>query len=155
MIKNQEERVRRAERNVDDYYRNIRSAQDTLEEEQGKLLSLRNRACNGGEDEKELIDFFSSNKSITVLGKSGRDLRLGVNCYLNDFNEDIFKQYVEKQDKVSSYIYSASPYSLELTKKLFLAIWKEHRFNLRVYCEWILYDDCNVEAVSAVQYGRS
>lgn len=148
MIRNQEERVRRAERNVDDYYRNVRSAQDTLEEEQEKLLGLRNRACNGGEDEKELIDFFSSNKSITVLGKSGRDLRLGVNCYLNDFNEDIFKQYVEKQDKVSSYIYSASPYGLELTKKLFLAIWKEHRFNLRVYCEWVLYDDCNVEAVS-------
>ena len=86
MIRNQEERVRRAERNVDDYYRNVRSAQDTLEEEQEKLLGLRNRACNGGEDEKELIDFFSSNKSITVLGKSGRDLRLGVNCYLNDFN---------------------------------------------------------------------
>ena len=54
---------------------------------------------------------------------------------------------------MSSYIYSASPYGLELTKKLFLAIWKEHRFNLRVYCEWILYDNCNVEAVSQSNMG--
>lgn len=147
LISNQEENVRRAERNVDDYYRSVRSAQDTLEEEQAKLLTLRNRACNGGEDEKELIDFFSSNKSFIVLGKPSRDLRIGVNCYLNDFNEDIFKQCVEKQTKVSSYIYNMSPYGLELTKKLFLAIWKERRFNLRVYCEWILFDDCSVDAV--------
>lgn len=48
---------------------------------------------------------------------------------------------------MSSYIYEESPYDMDLTKKLFLAIWKEHRFNLRVYCEWIVYDDCRVEAV--------
>lgn len=146
-ISSQEDRVRRAERNVDDYYESIKSAQNALEDEQTKLLSLRNRACNSSEDEKELIDFLSSNKSIVVLNKSDTYLRLGVNCYLNDYNEDIFKQYVEKQDKMSSYIYNMSPYSLELTKKLFLAIWKERRFNLRVYCEWVLRDDCTVEAI--------
>lgn len=145
-IRNQEERVQRAERNVDEYYRNVRNAQNALEDEQMKLLSLRNRACNSDADEKELVDFFSANKAFIVLRKTDNNLRLGVNCYLSDYNEDIFKQYVEKQDKMSSYIYSSSPYGLDLTKKLFLAIWKEHRFNLRVYCEWILNDDCTVEA---------
>ena len=111
-----------------------------------KLLILRNRACTSGEDEKELIEFLKSNKNFTVLAKDRSTLSIGVNCYLNDYNEDIFKEYVEKQDRTSSYIYESSPYGLDLTKKLFLAIWKERRFNMRVYCEWVLHDDCTVEA---------
>ena len=146
-ISSQEERVRNKQRNLDDYLTSARDAQKQLEEEQLKLITIRNRACNSADDEKELIDFLKSNKSLIVLRKSGSDLRLGVNCYLNDYNEDVFKQYVENADKLSSYIYSASPYSLPLTKKLFLAIWKEHRFNLRVYCEWEMHDDCSVSAI--------
>lgn len=146
-IHDQEERVRRAENNVNDYMSSARNAMKQVDEEQMKLLVLRNRACNSGDDEKELVDFFKANKSLIALDKSGNQLWVGVNCYLNDYNEDIFKQYVEKQDKMSSYIYEESPYDMDLTKKLFLAIWKEHRFNLRVYCEWIVYDDCRVEAV--------
>ena len=154
-ISNQEETVHRAERNVDDYERSMRSAERQVEEEKMKLLILRNRACTSDEDEKELIGFLKSNKNFTVLDKDGSNLHIGVNCYLNDYNEDIFKEYVEKQDRMSSYIYSHSPYDMELTRKLFLAIWKEHRFNMRVYCEWILHDDCTVEAYKhSSMYGR-
>lgn len=118
-----------------------RNAMKQVDEEQMRLLVLRNRACNSGDDEG-LVWFFKATNLLSLWIKSGNQLWVGVNCYLNDYNEDIFKQYVEKQDKMSSYIYEESPYDMDLTKKLFLAIWKEHRFNLRVYCEWIVYDDC-------------
>lgn len=146
LITESERNVEQAQREVNDRYRRVKDAEMNLENVQMKLLTLRNRACNSDEDEKELMDFLASNKSIILLKKAGRSLRLGVNCYLNDCNEDIFKQYVEKQDKMSSYIYSESPFDMQETKDLFLAIWKEHRFNMRVYCEWEMHDDCSVEA---------
>nr|DAV63326.1 MAG TPA: hypothetical protein [Caudoviricetes sp.] len=145
-ITDQENAVSQAERYMDDRDRQLREAEKKVEDEKMKLLILRNRACTSGEDEKELIEFLKSNKNFTVLAKDRSTLSIGVNCYLNDYNEDIFKEYVEKQDRTSSYIYESSPYGLDLTKKLFLAIWKERRFNLRVYCEWVLHDDCTVEA---------
>ena len=147
LIADREREVEQAEREVNDRYRRVHEAENILDDKRMRLLTLRNSACNSDESEKELLEFFSTNKSLTLLKKSGRTLYLGVNCYLNDCNEDIFKQYVEKQDKMSSYIYEQSPFGMEYTKALFLSIWKEHRFNLRVYCEWILNDNGGVDAV--------
>lgn len=141
-----EQDIEQAQREVKERYRRVKEAEANLENLRMKLLTIRNRACTSEDDEKELIDYLASNKSIILLRKTGSSLCLGVNCYLNDCNEDIFKQYVEKQDKMSSYIYSESTFDMKETRDLFLAIWKEHRFNMRVYCEWKLHDDCSVEA---------
>nr|DAL66843.1 MAG TPA: hypothetical protein [Bacteriophage sp.] len=146
-INDQEGNIREIERNIDNYLSHIREQHRRLEEENMRLLVLRNRACSTDESESEIIEFLSSNKSMHLLKRDGSWIYVGVNCYLNDFDEDMFKSYVEKSDKTSSYIYSKSPYDLQTTKNLFLAIWKQRRFKVRVYCEWGIKSSGEVTAV--------
>lgn len=152
-ITSQQDRINRTEQKINDYLKNLRDTQKELEEQQLKLLVLRNKVCNSDDDEKEIIEFIKSNKALTMLHKDDDGIYIGVNCFLNDFNEDIFEEYVVRQKSMSSYIYSQSPYDFEMTKRLFLAIWKERRFNLRVYCEWQLRDDCMVSAIDHCNMG--
>ena len=129
---------------VQQYLSSIRDIQKNIENEQIKLLVLRNKAKKKDE-ENEIIEFLKANPALTLLRKRDNNLYIGVNCYLNDFNEDMFDTYVKNNDDMSGYIYDESPYSVEETKRLFLAIWEERRFNLRVYCEWRIGSDCLVK----------
>ncbi len=68
--------------------------------------------------------------------------------FLNDCDEGAFRHSVENKRDARNYIYQKSPYSFEETKEFFCAIWKEHRFKIRTYCEWRVNSDDRVRVVT-------
>lgn len=145
-IDNQERIIRDIDSNIDRCLRQMRDYHKQIDDENAKLIMLRNRACGTDDTEKEVIDYLASNKALHFLKRRDGKMYIGVNCFLNDFDEDMFRSYVETKGS-SNYVYSSSPYDFATTKALFMAIWKQRRFNLRVYCEWAIRGDATVEAI--------
>lgn len=145
-IEAQERSIRDIDNSIDRYLSQIRDYNRQRDSENAKLIMLRNRACGTDDTEKEVVEYLTSNKSIHLLKRRDGKIYIGITCYLNDYDEDMFHSYVEKKGS-SNYIYSKSPYDFDTTKALFMAIWKQRRFNLRVYCEWALRGDATVEAI--------
>lgn len=134
----------RIERLLKEYHQ----LQDEIEAENLKILNFRNKMIAANGTDNELLEFLQSNKIITVLRGSNSQISLGVNCFLNDCDEDMFKHYVLEPTS-ENYVYTTGLkyYDFDLLKRFFKSIWDEHRFNIRVYCEWFLKSDGTVEAI--------
>ncbi len=152
-IHQSQNRIDSWQRDINQYLEAIRTRQKGIEEERIKVMVLRNKNSKK-EEENELVEFLKANSALTILKREGGCLYVGVNCYLNDFDEDMFNTYVKDNDDMAGYVYDLSPYSVEDTKRLFLAIWEERRFNLRVYCEWKINSDGLASPVGDCNMGR-
>lgn len=125
-----------------------RQLQDEIEAENLKILNFRNKMIVANNTDNELLGFLQSNKTITVLKGDKSQIDLGVNCILNDCDEDMFKHYVlEPTNENYVYTMGLKYYDFDLLKRFFKSIWGEHRFNIRVYCEWLLKSNGTVEAI--------
>lgn len=154
-VQDGEDRVKNCRDDIDSLLRRVSEARKKLEEEMMRVLILRNKALSAVNDTDEVIDFMRANKdNLFLLRRGDGYIRIGVNCFLEDYDEDMYNTYIDGETSMSAYAYENSPYTLEQTKRLYNAIWKSRRFKLRVYCEWKLKSDCMVEACSYSSMGE-
>ena len=148
IISRGEEEIRSYERRITDTFDQIRQYRSKLDDAQIRLEAIRNRACCTDEDEAAIVNYLKANKVLSFLRKSDDNLYVGYTGFLNDCDEGAFRHSVENKRDARNYIYQKSPYSFEETKEFFCAIWKEHRFKIRTYCEWRVNSDDRVRAIT-------
>ncbi len=125
-----------------------------IELENMKAINARNKMISAGDVDSELLEFLQSNKAVTILRGDEHALSLAITCFLNDCDEDMFKHYVVNPTSENYvYQYGMADYDFDLLKRFFVSIWGEHRFNVRVYCEWILENTGYVSAVTYTNMG--
>lgn len=148
-ISNYKNTIANMEQRIKNTFDQIRAYQKELEVAQIQLAATYNKTYRTDEDEAEIVNYLKVNKTLRLLKKSGSKLYIGYVGYLNDCDEGAFRHCVENQTESKNYIYGDSPYSFEETKAFFLSIWKEHRFNIRTYCEWWINSDDSVDAITS------
>lgn len=155
-IRRRENDVEQKRRRVREYMDMISSMEDEIFEQNAVIGALMTKK-NSGEQDKELADFiFANNGSVHILRKFTKDdgnLRVGITCFLDDYDERLYKSYIVDETNPRSYVFNKSPYDFQTTKDLFIAIFGEHRFNIRTYCEWRLKMNGDVEAVRGSSMG--
>lgn len=147
-IRRQTQDIEQREKAIREQFDNINRLQRQLEDARIKLAALHNKTYCTDEDEAEIVNFLKVNKALKFLKKDGDRMYVGFNGFLSDYDEGQFKHSVENQKNSKNYIYGKSPYPFEETKAFFMAIWKEHRFNIRTYCEWYVSSDDRVYPVT-------
>lgn len=160
-IKSVVEENRGLQNDIDRIYTRIRELTEKINRNNMNLIYARNQATKSDKMESEMVDFLKMcaldkhGNGLVVLEKNEHGatfIRFGVTTYLCDYDEDAFSCYVANADSATdsdSYVFSYSPYTFEETKRLFLAIWEERRFKVRVYCSWRLYSDGHVMPIDS------
>jgi len=153
-IKELENEIQGQQKDITNYYRRIREKQEAIEHTQIEIMVYQNKCTDGKKLEDDFLQFIKSNNAVTILKRDNdyNFLRIGITCNVDDYDETVFHTYVENP-KANNYIYEASPYDRDVTRRFLMAVWKEHRWGLRSYCEWKLYDNCRYEAVSDSNMG--
>lgn len=138
IIETREREINAKKEKIDYQFEIIRGLQNQLEELLVQLAAIRDKVYCTDDKELEIVNYLKVNKTLKFLCREGDRMYIGFNGFLNDCDELQFKHSVENKKNKDNYIYGKSPYSFKETKAFFLSIWKEHRFNIRTYCEWYI-----------------
>lgn len=137
-IEDLKDNIRRENNKIDEWYRKIRDADGRIEEMNDQLTVYVNKIIQGDNDSAGMIEYLSSNRSLTLLERDGDVICLAAVTYLTEFDEDAFASYVRDKKDKRNYVYRYSPYNVELTKKLYRSIWEEQRWMVRTFSGWNL-----------------
>lgn len=137
-IRDLKDDIRRENGKIDDWYRKIRDADGRIEEMNDQLTVYVNKIIQGDNDSAGMIEYLSSNRSLTLLGRDGDVINLAAVTYLTEFDDDAFASYVRNKKDKGNYVYRYSPYDVELTKKLYRSIWEDQRWMVRTFSGWSL-----------------
>lgn len=137
-IKDLKDDITRENNRIDEWYRKIRDADGRIEEMNDRLTVYVNKMIQGDNDSAGIIEYLSSNKSLTLLERDGDVIGLAAVTYLTEFDEDAFASYVRDKKDKCNYVYRNSPYGVKLTKKLYRSIWEEQRWMVRTFSGWNL-----------------
>jgi hypothetical protein len=149
-----ERNIAQKQEQIDSLMETYRQLLADIELENMKAINARNKMISIGDVDSELLEFLQSNKAVTVLRGDKHALSLAITCFLNDCDEDMFKHYVVSPTSENYvYQYGMEDYDFDLLKCFFMSIWGEHRFNVRVYCEWILENTGYVSVATYTNMG--
>lgn len=137
-IEDLKDNIRRENNKIDEWYRKIRDADGRIEEMNDQLTVYVNKIIQGDNDSAGIIEYLSSNRSLTLLERDGDAIGLAAVTYLTEFDEDAFASYVRDKKDKRNFVYRYSPYNVELTKKLYRSIWEEQRWMVRTFSGWNL-----------------
>lgn len=151
-IERLESEIIEAQKIIKDEYQRIFEAEKRLRERQLELAALRSFRSGPYEKDNELIEYLKHSSSLVFLGKEDRYIKIGYVGYLNDCDERAFRACIENEK--FNYIYSRIPHSPDLAKRFLEAVWGEHRFNLRTYCEWRVGNDASAGVVRHSSMGE-
>lgn len=140
-----ESRVKNVQEEIDVYYKTIFGLKNELRDKMNELTAARNSLCSPDSKNNDMIEFLKASSTLKVLGVDNTEVYIGYVGYLNDCDMRAFESCTA--NKNGNYIYEQIPYDSLLVKKFLDAVWKDHRFNVRVYCEWRVTANGKVDAI--------
>ena len=151
------------ETTINDYKDMLRDLQDrysqTLEAMNSKMVYLAGyrSARDKNEGKTDLMDYFLSNKRLQLNCISGPRIDFTVHGYLECFNEDMARVYLNNP-RSYFFAHDGNPFSQLLAKSFLLPLLMEsifinRRFKVRAYGRYVIDSySCSVSGISGVRY---
>lgn len=130
-------RIENCRSNIRAYYDEIQKSLVTINDLGVKVLGL-DEAIRRGSADTEILDYFISNKSLSLLSAEGKLIRFCVSSYLTYFDEDMAEQFI---DNVNSCVYSnchLGEISYGDIKKVAEAVFIDRLIKIRFYASYEL-----------------
>lgn len=124
-------------RSINNYYESISDGMRQLREYNYRLVGLKSKLAEG-DGQSEIMEYFLTNKKLSLLSVTGSAMQFCVKDYLMYFDEDMAKSVI---DNHNSYIYTSLPGRIDGddVEKLMYAIFIDQKLRIK-FCATYNFD---------------
>lgn len=139
-------RIANCRGNIRDYYDEIQRNLVTINDLGIRVLGLDEAIRRGGAD-TEVLDYFISNKSLSLLSAEGKLIRFCVSSYLTYFDEDMAEQFIGNKDSCVYANCYLDGVRCDDVEKVMKAIFIDKLLKVRFYASYELNVEGNVRSL--------
>lgn len=136
MVRNLQDQIMDRERYYKENLESLKRYAAEIEDLNMRLTMYQSGKTDPEKDEEELIEYMKSMPGLYVLRKRDNKIQICFVGPMDEFDPVAYRDWVTECHNSGSYVFRYSPYTIEETKRLYNAIFVEHKFDLYIYATY-------------------